>query len=316
MPYNNLIARGELGGLIPVERSREIIEGAIGKSMVLRLGRRLRNMPTQTRTLPVMSVLPVAYFVSGDTGLKQTTEVNWEGVTLTAEEVAVIVPIPQAALDDAAFPIWDEIQPSLEAAAGKAIDAAVLFGTNKPASWPTALVTAAVAAGNNRAMGGVGTDLYDDIMGPGGVIGLVEADGFMATGHVAHVSMRAQLRGLRDTAGQPVFLRSMQADARYELDGEPVEFAINGAMDAATALMISGDWDKLVFAWRQDISYMVADQGVIQDAAGSIVYNLFQQDMVALRMVLRLAVQLPNPATALNTNAASRYPFAVLQPAP
>jgi len=315
MPYNSLIGRGDMGGLIPVERSREIIQGAIGKSVVLSLGRRLRDMPSATRTLPVMSALPVAYFVSGDNGLKQTTEVNWEGLTLTAEEVAVIVPIPQAALDDSAFPIWDEIQPSLEEAAGRAIDQAVLFGTNKPSSWPTAIYTAAVAAGNSLTAlsGSPATDLYDNILGVGGVVGMVEADGFMVTGHVADVSLRARLRGLRDTTGQPIFLRSLQTDARYELDGEPVLFPRNGSMVPGTALLFCGDWDHLVYAWRQDINYMVADQGVIQDSGGNIVYNLFQQDMVALRMTLRLAVQLPNPVTALNS-ASTRYPFAVLKP--
>lgn len=315
MPYTNMISRTEMGGMIPVEQSQEIIKGAVAQSVVLTLGKRLRDLPTQTRTLPVLSALPVAYFVSGDTGLKQTTEVNWEGITLTAEEIAVIVPIPQAALDDNAFPIWDEIRPSLVEAAGKAIDQAVLFGTNKPASWPTAIVTAAATAGNSVTLGTVGTDLYDDIMAQGGVIGKVEADGFMVTGHVADITMRARLRGLRDGAGgQPIFMRSVQDAARYELDGEPVLFPRNGSMVPATALMISGDWQHLVYAWRQDISYLIADQGVVQDGTGTIVYNLFQQDMVALRMTLRLGVQLPNPAQFLNTNAATRYPFATLLP--
>ena len=52
--------------------------------------------------MPVVSALPTAYFVSGATGLKQTTEVNWADVTLTAEELAVIVPVPQSAFDDSA----------------------------------------------------------------------------------------------------------------------------------------------------------------------------------------------------------------------
>jgi hypothetical protein len=63
---------------------------------------------------------------------------------------------------------------------------------------------------------------------------------------------------------------------------------------------------------RQDITYKVLDQAVIQDGAGNIVYNLAQQDMVALRAVMRLGFALPNPINAIETTAASRFPFAVL----
>ncbi|NLV74050.1 MAG: hypothetical protein GXY52_05140, partial [Chloroflexi bacterium] len=41
--------------------------------------------------------LPTAYFVDGETGLKQTTKVEWANVMLSAEELAVIVPVPQSA---------------------------------------------------------------------------------------------------------------------------------------------------------------------------------------------------------------------------
>ena len=37
--------------------------------------------------------------------------------------------------------------------------------------------------------------------------------------------------------------------------------------------------------------------------------------MVALRVVMRLGWQVPNPLNNVNTNAGTRYPFAVLLPA-
>jgi HK97 family phage major capsid protein len=141
---------------------------------------------------------------------------------------------------------------------------------------------------------------------------LLEADGFMATGHIADVGLRGRLRGLRDVNGNPIFKSGVQERTRYELDGEPMYFPTDGSILAAQSWMFSGDWSQLVYAIRQDITYTIADQGVIQDAAGNIVYNLFQQDMVAMRVVMRLGFALPNPTTRMNPNAATRYPFSVL----
>jgi len=119
---------------------------------------------------------------------------------------------------------------------------------------------------------------------------------------------------LSDVNGQPIFTRSMQDKNRYELDGAPILFPRNGSVVAASSLLISGDWTQLVYSIRQDITYKVLDQAVIQDNTGAIVYNLAQQDMVALRSVMRLGWQVPNPVNRVNVNAATRYPFAVLAP--
>lgn len=312
MPFNSQITRSDSSALIPEDVSREIIQGAVTQSAVLRLARRLPNMTRAQQRMPVLSALPTAYFVTGDTGLKQSTEVAWANKYLDAEEIAVIVPIPEAVLDDADYDIWGEVRPRIEEAIGVVIDAAILVGTNAPAAWPDDILTGATAA-SHTADDDSFADLYDAIMGTSGILSFVEADGFMVTGHVALMTMKARLRGLRDANGQPIFVRNMQDGTRYELDGQPMEFVQNNAFTSASALMFSGDWKQLVYAMRQDITYKVLTEAVIQDGAGNIVYNLAQQDMVALRAVVRLAWQLPNPISLMNATEATRYPFAVLK---
>lgn len=317
-----IIDRTGSSALMPEDTSQQIVQGMVQRSAVMQLGRRLPNMSRAQRRMPVLSALPTAYFVDGDTGQKQTTEMAWGNKTLDAEELAVIVPIPEAVLDDTDYDIWGEVRPRIEEAMGAAFDAAVLYGTNAPLAWPDDIFTAAIAAGNSLYLGDVeagGGDIYDAILSEDGVISLVEEDGFAPTGHVAAMTMRARLRGLRDTNGQPIFMRSldrgdMQGATRYELDGEPIYFPRNGAIDAATALMFSGDFSQLVYSMRQDLTYKVLDQAVIQNADGTIMYNLPQQDMIALRAVMRLAWQVPNPITIANQAEATRYPFAALRP--
>ncbi len=321
MAYNDVIGRSDASALIPEDVSRQIIQGAVEQSSVMQLATRLPNMNRAQRRLPVLSSLPTAYFVTGDTGLKQTTEVQWDNKYVDAEELAVIVPIPEAVLADQDYDIWGEVRPRIQEAFGKAFDAAVLYGTNAPSSWPDDLHTAAVSASHTVDLSAAETDgdIYDAILGASGVLALVEEDGFAVNGHVADLTMRAKLRSLRASTGEPIFQRSMdrqdvQGSTRYELDGEPIFFPRNGSMDATTALLFSGDWSQLVYAMRQDITYKVLDQAVIQDGSGSIVYNLAQQDMVALRAVMRLGWQVPNPINRVEETEADRYPFALLVP--
>lgn len=321
MAYNSLISRTDAAALIPEDVSAEIFNSVVEMNPIMRLARRLPNMSTSTRRLPVMSALASAYFVSGDNGLKQTSEVTWANKYVTAEELAVIVPIPEAVLDDAGYDIWGQVRPEIEKAISVAINAAVINGTNIPASWTTDLGAAGLYAGANAASNLVSlaayADAYEAILGESaagadGMFMTVEADGFMVTGSIAALAMKGILRNTRDSDGNPIFKANMQDATRYELDGAPIYFPTDNSIPAATELMIAGQWDQLVYSIRQDITYKVLDQAVIQDGAGNIVYNLAQQDMVALRAVIRLGFALPNPINRAQSTEASRYPFAIL----
>lgn len=319
---NNIIDRSSLSGLIPEPVSREIIQGAITDSAVLRMGRRLPNMTSKTQTLNVLDALPTAYFVNSEptTGnkalegdYKQTTNMAWDKKKIYAEEIAVIVPIPEAVLADADYDIWGEVRPRLQEAFGKVIDGAILFGTKKPSTWRDGLVPSIQAASNTVTETG---DIFADIMGEDGVIAKVEESGYIPNGVMGAIKLRSKLRGLVDKNGQPIFKSDMQGGTRYALDGMDMYFPVNGAYDPEKALAIVGDWSQLVYAIRQDMSYKIFTEGVIQDpATGEIQYNLMQNDMVALRAVMRLGWEIPNPITAYNAGIENAFPFAAYVPA-
>ena len=308
----NIIDRTGAESLIPETRAREIIQGTIARSAVLSQGRKLPNLSSKTHKMPVLDMLPIAYFVNGDTGNKKTTNMKWDKKIITAEEIAVIVPIPEAVLDDSEYDIWAEVRPRVEEAFGKVIDGAVLFGVNAPDSWRDDIVTTATNATSVVTFGS-SDSLYDKIMGEGGVIAKVEESGFFVTGHMADISMRAKLRGLKDSTGNPIFKSDMQESTRYSLDGSAMTFPNNGSFDKSKALMISGDFSQLVYAIRQDITFKLFTEGVVQNTDGTIAYNLMQQDMVALRAVMRLGWEIPNPINSLKTDKAKRCPFAILK---
>ena len=305
-----IIDRTGAESLIPVEESKEIIQGVVTSSAVLSRGRKLANMSSKTYKMPVLDMLPIAYFVDGDSGAKKTTKQAWDKKVITAEEIAVIVPIPESVLDDSDYDIWAEVRPRVTEAFGKVIDGAILFDVNKPTSWRDGVVTTATKA---KSVVTATADLYQDILGEGGVISKVEESGFFVSGHMADISMRAKLRGLRDDVGQPIFKSDMQNGTNYSLDGSPMNFPNNGAWDKSKALMISGDFSQLVYSIRQDITFKLFTEGVVQNTDGTIAYNLMQNDMVALRAVMWLGWEIPDPINSVQSDKTKRCPFAILQ---
>src|SRR6188508_2937775 len=200
MAYNNITSRTDAASLIPEEVSRDLVTRATEESAVLQLFRRVSVGRAQVR-MPVISALPVAYWVNGDTGLKQTTEVNWANKYLNIEEIAVILPVPDNVIADAEMNIWDEAMPYMTEAVGRTLDSAVFFGTNAPASFPTNVYAALDAAGNDvtagtaAASGGYMADV--DL-----ALAALEADGYEADGAVAATSLKGKLRAARDSTGQ------------------------------------------------------------------------------------------------------------------
>jgi HK97 family phage major capsid protein len=328
-----MIKRSMVAPLIPEDVQKEIVDSLPEYSTVMKLGKKAQNMSRKQRRIPCVSVLPTAYFSNPGPSnkdeseqWKKKTRMQWENKYLDAEEIHGLVIIPEAVFDDADYDIWAQVKPKILEAIGLAFDQAVFYGVNAPAVWPSAIVTASIAAGNWVTLGSVTdpnnstNDIYDDIMGMDGVIGKVEADGYMVNGHISDMTMRGRLRGLRDENKQPIFKalykEGVQGNTMYSLDGAPMYFPRNGAVDPTRSLLIAGDWDQLMYAIRKDVTWKILDQAVIQDpTTGEILYNLPQQDSIALRCDMRLAWQVPNPINRLNDDEDTRYPFSVLLPA-
>jgi hypothetical protein len=132
-------------------------------------------------------------------------------------------------------------------------------------------------------------------------MGAVEESGYIPNGIVGGLSAKAQFRNMLDTTGQPI--------ANTEIGELPKFFVDNGSWDKTVADLLVGDFSQAVYAIRQDITYKVLDQAVIQDPSdGSILYNLAQEDMVALRCTMRIGWEIPNPVTSAGGENA--FPFA------
>lgn len=302
MPYDGKIVRSDVP--IPNAVVPEIIKASADKSVVLARAKRAR-LSTKVTTQPVLSTLPEAYWVNGDTGLKQTTTVKWGNLTITAEELAVLCPIPNALVDDSSIPLWAEVKPLLGEAIGVKADLATLYGVDKPATFPTAILPGAVAAGNTV---NATTDLLADI---GGMGGQIAADGFALDGFVAPTGYNWALRTARYPDGSPV-----------NPGNSPFGVALDESrlFPSTTAKLLGVDWTAHVVGIRQDITFDLFDQMVISDDEGKVIFNSAQQDSKVMRVVFRMGFQTAIPvvrgAGGTQRDATGRYPGSVLVATP
>lgn len=314
MAYNNLISRTSAQATIPEVVSEAIMKSVMNDAAALQMFTHIPMSSNQTR-MPILSALPTAYFVNGDTGLKQTTQADWSNKYLNAEELAAIVPIPEAVLNDAAdsgFDVWGAVKPLVAQAIARALDAAIFFGTNKPASWPNAIVTDAASAGNTVTRG-------TNVAAAGGIVGdlsdlwaTIESDGYDVNGLIGNTAYKGRLRQARATTGESL-LGFGQVDSS-SVFGVEARYPMRGLWPTGVGAVeaVTGDFTQGILGVRQDITYKVLDQSVIQDNTGAIIYNLAQQDMVALRVVARFGFQVANFLNYDQPTTAQRYPFGIL----
>lgn len=300
--------------VIPVEYSEEIIKGIVGKSKALELGRRLPDMKGNTYKLNVLSSLPVAGWVSRQStpASPESTEIKnkpissvaWEGKDIIAEEIAVIVPMAITSLDDAnnfGVEVIPTITDEVVGAFQKVIDETVFFGVNNPFSNVGGVVAGATTASATVSWDGTGATFYDAVSD---AMELVEKSGYIPTAILGGPTLRGAFRKMRTTNGQQI------------LGGEIVEelarhYDLTGGFNDTTAFAIVGDFRYLVYSLRQDMRVKMLEESTLVDpATGATLYNLGQQDMVALRFTMRFGYQLPNPVNRVGGESA--YPFALI----
>lgn len=332
--------------LIPEEVSKEIASGVEEGSAALNLFTKLPNMSSRTQRMPVLSTLGDAGFIGAVTsdnlttganvqiddevmgvlkglpygtgdlgnfpnegmpGLKPTHQMAWENVFIVAEPIAIILPVPDDVLDDSSYDLWAEMKPKIIEAFQRKIDDAAIWGQNRPLTWPTGIVPTAIAKGQTVTLG-TGDDLAEDISN---LMGILENQAYDPTAFIASPSLKASLRNLRDKNNTPIFTPGF-TKVPDSIHGLPISYVKNNSFLAATSNLITGKMDEAKYAVRSDMSWKLFTEGVISDENGKVIMNLMQQDMKAMRVVMRLGWAVPNPIHALRPDRAG-YPFAVLK---
>lgn len=272
-------------GLIPTRIASTITAEALQQSVVLRLGNRV-PMPAGVSVVPVPKTFPKASWIS--TGARKPfTDFTLGTEQLVAEEVAAVISIPDVYLDDVDINLWNYSRPLLAEAIAVAVDDAVLWGTDAPATFPAG----GIVAGAATAAPGI-----DAVATINNAMSLVEGQGLRDTGSAADLTVQGMLRGVRDAAGALLLgPADVSSGGLSTLYGVPIAYSSFPA-DAPVDL-VTGDWTKLLIGVRQDIRYQLSSEGVVADDTGKVVISAFQDNQTLMKVWARYAVTLIKPVT-------------------
>jgi hypothetical protein len=308
MPAPPFVDRGD-AVIVPEAVATALISGTVRASAALSC---FTRVPTGTRdsVVPVLSRDIEAGWLATDTGLKRADAPKWDPGHLVAEELAVLVPIPNAVRDDQTFNITAAVRPLFIRAMARAVDRAAIFGVNKPPGWPSpSLIEAATAAGNVIE---ATADPVEDLM--------AAAEKPSEQGYV--VSRAVTRPGWQFAAAR---VRAHDLVANPAGAAEPFPLIVAGlplyldppAWRPAQAHAFAIDASCCLIGIRQDLTITPHPDGVIIDDQGKVLFSAMQQDSVIFRAVMRVGYLLAAPPTDADLPPDERAPVAaVVPPAP
>lgn len=314
------ISRDDVAALIQEGYSTDLLNRARDTSAALSAFP-TRDMGTKSVRLPVLATKPHAKWVgesaTAPEGVKPTAEATWGKKELIAEELAVIIPVHENVLADVTENVLAELAGLGGEAIANALDAAVFFGLNKPATWISKdLAKAATDAGQVFTVGTGKNDLSGSILQAAEAV----SQHYDPSNLISRKGLRFRLANQRDANGAPIFIPALQGtpgaqDSVHGLNASWVTGTVdNGSggdapvwnQSAAEALVV--DRERVIIGVRQDVTVKYLDQATV----GGI--NLAERDMVALRFVARYAYVLGDNV-ATGATAASNSPVALIKPA-
>jgi HK97 family phage major capsid protein len=280
--------------------SAVILQEAMQASAALQLCQKV-PMGTGVTQMPVPKTLPVASWVTASgTGRKPYTNIGLQPATLTAEEVAAVIAIPDKMIEDTSINLWNYARPLLAQAIGVALDGAAIFGVAAPASFPVGGVMGAATVVNT------GLDAIDSV---NLAMAAVEGQGLTPSGNVADLPVRSHLRGLRATTNELIL--GMTSIEDYEVPsiyGLPTSYTpFQGKTGLHPADFLTGDWSWAVLGIRQDIRYLLDPSAVIADASGVVQVSGFQDNVTPLKVWARFGFVLINPVTVVVPGGAHAF---------
>lgn len=289
---------------IPQQKTYEVVADVYDQSLMLQLAdvRQMRAAVEDVVTAGTFT-FPAGMSNVAEATAKPTADGTLASFQLVAQKMAVFVTVTEELLAESAIDLIDFYQTALTQQFAKLIDVHALagggpFGTEN-------LGAAATAAGGTHVQVLTGTiaaptNPHKSVMN---AIGAIETDDLSPSASLLAQALKANLRGLDDTTGRPIFMESIQEGVADQLYGEPVYYLGRGVFPTAAASTLRGvvgDFSQFIIGIRDELTFSLHNEGTV---AG---INLLETNQTALRAEMRIGskvvdnkafARINNPAT-------------------
>jgi HK97 family phage major capsid protein len=243
-----------------------------------------------------------AYRLSTDTSAITATQPSTGNIQLRAKTVGAIIPVSKVLLQNATVDVVDAIVALAAKAIAKLEDQWGLLGlaANEGVFQTTGVPVATLASGETTYNKVVATDLLD-------VEDLVDEN--FISDRMRWAMSRSVLNNLRRERSvvgsdpQGFLLPGYGVNTPptlwdYPYDTTSVMPKNSDGSQAGTKFLALVDYENVIFGDAREYQIELSDQATITDVDGSTLINLFQQEMVALKVTEMIDIKLSNPTKA------------------
>lgn len=254
-----------------------IMKDVAENSLVMQLGKYHEMDGEQEKTVYVQTDGVSAYWVNETEKIK-TDKPEVIPVKLKAHKLGIILLASREALNYTWKKFFEDMKPQIVEAFYTKIDEAGLLGHETP--FANSVAKAAKDA--SKVIGGPVT--YENILK---LEDKLLDDDIEINAFVSRVSNRSALRDARDGDKKTIYDKDTnKLDGTVVVDMKSKQFKKGD--------LLAGNFDNLIYGVPYNINYKISEEGqisTIQNADGTPV-NLFEQEMVAIRCTMDIAVMI------------------------
>ncbi|MGV3060635.1 phage major capsid protein [Streptococcus hyovaginalis] len=273
-PEHVLVSQQKDGTLLP-DMTNAVLKEVAESSVVMQLGKYVEMGGKQEVTTQIQTDGLSAYWVNETEKIK-TDKPEVVPVKLRAHKLGIILLASREALNYTWARFFEDMKPQIVEAFQRKIDEAGILNVNNPFANSVEQATATAGTAIEGAIN------YDNVLALQDK--LYDAD-VEANGIVSKVQNRTALRESRDGNKVSVFDRSANT-----VDGIQVVDLKSNQMKKGT--LYAGDFDHLIYGVPYNINYKISEEGQISTVTNEdgTPVNLFEQEMIAIRATMDIAV--------------------------
>ena len=279
-------------GTIPDKYNELILKDVMEGSKVMQLAK-YEEMDSKEKKFEYFAKGPGAYWVGEGEKIK-TSKPQWLTAKMVAKKLGVIVPCSRELLSYKVSDFFEKMKPKIAEAFYKKFDDAVILNADNP--FPQSLEESVMESGNSISTG----ITYNNILALEDIL----SDGdFDVNAFISTKKNRSTLRNVQKIENG-VVVETLYDRANNTLDGYPVV----DLKSLEKGTLYAGDFDYMYYGIPYGMSYKISEEAqlsTLTNEDGTPV-NLFEQELVALRVTMDVAFMIVKDTAFAKLESASR----------